>query len=221
MVDSRLRGPIVLCVGEHWSASCVYHAIRDVGVTHVISEAAPSPQPVQSFHEVVVQSYVRTMTPLMRRTSRARIDTLMTRFPLRMTPIPKRRTVTVASVGDAKTMKWLKRLDPALVILFETQPLAEDVLQRIACPVLTMRPTLAVGQLASYWAFRRRTTIQDVTIERWTPKGWTIVDRALLHAGGSDNFTTYPYLQLVTGVPLLIRQIEACFQDEWMEQRNS
>jgi len=113
----------------------------------------------------------------------------------------------------------LDRLMPELLIFHETGPIEPDVLNRIDCPILTIRPSMAAGQLEAYWAFRAKPDVCEVRIEQWSDRGWSVLDPAVLYLGGTDNFATYPYLQLSTGLPLLKRQIEMMLEEDVYDRR--
>lgn len=213
--------PIVLCVGEDPTSTYVYQAIRNLGVTHVIKEDGPVEVQPDSVKEWMRQSYVRFMSPLMRRFSRQRVRELKMRYPLNDSPIPSHHVLRVTSLNDARTMMWLDRLQPQLVILHETAPVETSRLRRLDCPILTVSPSMAKGQLEAYWAFRAKPDVCEVRIEQWGDRGWTVLDRSVLYVGGTDNFATYPYLQLVTALPLLRRQIEAMLVEDVYDRRTA
>ncbi|MCT4783173.1 MULTISPECIES: hypothetical protein [Exiguobacterium] len=214
-----MNRPIVLCVGEHWSSAYVYHAIRNLGVTHVIMEKGPSPFEAESSHDLLLDVLMKRISPVMKWMSRRRIAELKERYPLKDEPIPMHHILKVTSLNDARTKMWLDRLMPELLIFHETGPIDPDVLNRMDCPVLTIRPSMAAGQLEAYWALRANPDICEVRIEQWTEQGWDIRDRSLLYLGGTDNFVTYPYLQLSVALPLLRCQIEQMLQPAKQERR--
>ena len=217
----KMGRPIVLLMGEHRTSAYVYHAIRNLGVTHVIQEDGPSEHRPASIRHWLTHVYVRLVSPVMRLSSRARIQELKRRYPLNDEPIPFHHTLRVTSLNDMKTMMWLDRLDPQLIVIHEAGPIDPSVLARFDCPVLTVKPTMAEGQLEAYWAFRAKPDVCEVRIEQWTERGWSVVDRSLLYIGGTDNFATYPYLQLTTGLPLLRHQIELLLKEEVYDRRTA
>lgn len=213
--------PIVLLIGEHRTSAYVYQAIRNLGVTHVIQEDGPSEHRPESLNHWLTHAYVRSMAPLMRVSSRARIQELKGRYPLNDEPIPFHHILRVTSLNDAKTTMWLDRLDPQLIVTHETGPIDPSVLARFECPVLTVKPMIAEGQIEAYWAFRAKPDVCETRIEQWTERGWSVVDRAVLYIGGTDNFATYPYLQLTTVLPLLRRQIELLLKEDVYDRRTA
>ncbi|MFN4214207.1 MAG: hypothetical protein ACK4FQ_05300 [Exiguobacterium sp.] len=163
--------------------------------------------------------YRRLSYPIFHLSSKSRIKELKRRYPLNDQPIPMHHILKVTSLNDARAKMWLDRLMPELVIVHETGPIEPEVLNRIDCPVLTVRPSMAAGQLEAYWAFRAKPDVCEVRIEQWTERGWSVLDRAVLYIGGTDNFATYPYLQLSVGLPLLRRQIEAMLEEGVYDRR--
>lgn len=213
--------PIVLLIGEHRTSAYVYQAIRNLGVTHVIQEDGPSEHQSESLKQGLTHAYVRSMAPLMRLSSRTRIRELKGRYPLNEEPIPFHHILRVTSLNDAKTAMWLDRLNPQLIVTHETGSIDPNVLARINCPILTVKPTIAEGQIEAYWAFRNQADVCEARIELWTERGWSVVDRAVLYIGGTDNFATYPYLQLTTVLPLLRRQIELLLKEDMYDRRTA
>lgn len=211
--------PIVLCIGEDPTSTYVYQAIRHLEVTYVIKEDGPVEVRPGSTKEWLRQLGVRFTSPLLRRFSRQRVRELQARYPLNDSPIPSHHLSRVTSLNDARTMMWFDRLQPQLVILHETGPVEMSRLERLDCPILTVSPSIAKGQLEAYWAFRAKPNVCEVRIEQSGNRGWTVLDRSVLYVGGTDNFATYPYLQLVTALPLLCRQIESMLEEDVYDRR--
>lgn len=211
--------PIVLCIRDQATSSFVYHAIRDLGVTHVIMEEGPLRPPPETPDKRIRQWYLNLIYPCMRLFSQKRIQELKQRYPLDPQPIPEHQILRVSSVNDARTKMWLNCLVPQLVIFHETSPIEINLLEQLDCPTLTVRPSLTDHHLEIHWAFRTHPDVCEVRIEQWSERGWTSIDRAILYIGGTDNFTTYPYLQLTTAIPLLRRQIELKLQEDMSERR--
>ncbi|WP_214821330.1 MULTISPECIES: hypothetical protein [unclassified Exiguobacterium] len=200
--------PIVLMISDHHTSAFVYHAIRDLGVTHVIQEDGPIEHRPQSLKQWMSHQYIRWATPFMKWSSQARIREVRERYPLQDSPIPPHHLIHVSSLNDDKTMMWLERLAPKLLVIHETGPIEPSRLNQWTCPIVTIRPSTAEGQLQAYWAIQSQPSFCEATLEQWTAQGWSILDRAVIYKGGTDNFATYPYLQLTTVLPMLRRHIE-------------
>lgn len=213
--------PIVMLISEHHTSRYVYHAIRNLGVTHVIQEDGPVEYRPSSLKQWLSHLIIRYATPLMKWTSYKRLNELRQRYPFVDAPIPPHHMIHVTSLNDDKTEAWLERLSPQLIIVHETGPIAEEVLDRLSCPVLTIRPSIAEGQLQTYWALQNKPSMSEVTVERWTAKGWIVLDRAVVYKGGNDNFATYPLLQLTFALPMLRRHVGASLMQEETERRKA
>lgn len=200
--------PIVLLISEHETSKHIYHAIRDLGVTYVIQEDGPIEHRPQSLKQWFTHLYIRWATPIMNWTSQARIQEVRERYPLQDSPIPSHHLIHVSSLNDDKTMMWLERLAPKLLVIHETGPIESSRLNQLPCPIITVRPSTAEGQLQAYWAIQSQPSFCKATLEQWTIQGWRALDQAVIYKGGNDNFATYPYLQLVTVLPMLRRYIE-------------
>lgn len=200
--------PIVLMISDHHTSTFIYHAIRDLGVTHVIQEDGPTELRPQSLKQWIIHLYIRWATPFMKWRSQARIREVRERYPLQDSPIPPHHLIRVSSLNDDKTLMWLERLEPKLLVIHETGPIESSRLNQLPCPIITVRPSIAEGQLRAYWAIQSEPSFCEVTLEQWTTQGWHVLDQAVIYKGGTDNFATYPYLQLTTVLPMLRRHIE-------------
>ncbi|WP_214700221.1 MULTISPECIES: hypothetical protein [unclassified Exiguobacterium] len=200
--------PIVLMISDHHTSVFVYHAIRNLGVTHVIQEDGPTEHRPQSLKEWLIHQYIRWATPFMRWTSQKRIQEVRKRYPLNDLSIPPHHIIHVSSLNDDKTMMWLEKLAPELIVVHETGPIEPSRLNQLPCPILTIRPSMAEGQLQAYWAIQHQPSFCETTLEQWTTQGWRVLERVVIYKGGTDNFATYPYLQLTTVLPMLRRHIE-------------
>ncbi|WP_214780476.1 hypothetical protein [Exiguobacterium sp. s22] len=205
---------MVLCMGDHWSSPFVYQAVRDLGVTHVVMEDGPAPTYVTTWKELLQQSYMHLMTPMMRLFSKERIEELKTRYPFEEQSIPEQRMTRVVSLNDQKAEHVIRHLRPDVIILHEAADLDERFLQEMRCPIFKLTPTLAESQRHAYWGFHTYTSRKEIQICQWTKKGWTPLTSEVLYTGGSDNFSTFPYIYLAEGLPMLREQLQKGSQQD-------
>lgn len=211
---------IVLCMGGHWSSPFVYQAIRDLGVTHVVMEDGPPPTHIDTWREFLMQSYIHIMTPMMRRFSKERIAELKGRYPFGDESIPEQRMTRVVSLCDKKAENKIHLIQPDVIIVHEAAEMDERFLQELDCPILKITPSMAESQRKAYWGFHSHTSMKEVQICQWTRKGWTPLTSAVLYTGGTDNFSTFPYIYLATSLPMLREQLQKrSHQDDERRQK--
>ncbi|WP_215143160.1 hypothetical protein [Exiguobacterium qingdaonense] len=205
---------IVLCTGGHWSSPLVYQAIRDLGVTHVIVEDGPAPTYIKTWRELLIQSYIHLMTPVMRQFSRERITELKARYPFCEDPIPDQRITRVVSLHDKKAERVIRHIRPDVIIVHEATEVDDRFLQEVNCPILSITPSLAKSQRHAYWGFHTHPSMKRVQICQRTKKGWSPLVSNVLYTGGTDNFSTFPYIYLETSLSMLREQLQKMSQQD-------
>lgn len=121
----------------------------------------------------------------------------------------------VASVNAPGTPAALARLQPAVVVVNGTRIIAPEVLNAVPAPFVNIHAGFTPayrGVHGGYWALANGDPAHfGVTVHLVDPGIDTggVLAQATLTPGHRDNFTTYPYLQLASGVPLLLDAVAA------------
>lgn len=215
---------VVMLVGPDESSRWVFHALdRAVGVRHVIEEQ-PVPRlqflrrraKTLGWRPVAGQIlFMVFVMPWLRREAAARREEIIHTARLDAAPIPADRLTRVASVNAPETLDKLRELAPAVVVLNGTRIVAKRVLEALPCPFLNMHAGITPlyrGVHGGYWALAEgRPDACGVTVHLVDAGIDTggIVAQALIRAESTDNFTTYPVLQVAAGIPLMVEAVRA------------
>jgi methionyl-tRNA formyltransferase len=134
--------------------------------------------------------------------------------------LPQQR---VPSVNDDKTIALLTALRPAAVVVHGTRIIATRVLDSVECPVINMHAGITPryrGVHGGYWALaEQHPEWVGTTVHLVDPGIDTggILAQATFDVTEEDNFTTYPDLQLVHGLPLLADQLDKVMAGKKLE----
>lgn len=118
------------------------------------------------------------------------------------------------SVNSADAVAALKRLDPAAVLVMGTRIISAEVLRGVHAPFINYHAGITPkyrGVHGGYWALaagdRDHCGCTVHLVDEGIDSG-AILYQARIEPGADDNFSTYPYLQLATGLPLLAMAAE-------------
>jgi folate-dependent phosphoribosylglycinamide formyltransferase PurN len=151
---------------------------------------------------------------IQQRLSRGRIQAICWRFDLDAA-VPDAVTVTpVGSVNSVECIDQLKRLDPAVVIVIGTRIIAAKVLHSLAAPFINYHAGITPkyrGVHGGYWALVEGDRANCGSTVHLVDEGIDsggILYQARIEPTSSDNFSSYPYLQLAAALPLLAQAAE-------------
>jgi folate-dependent phosphoribosylglycinamide formyltransferase PurN len=112
----------------------------------------------------------------------------------------------------------LKRSAPRVVVVGGTRIISGEVLDAVAAPFLNMHAGMTPryrGVHGGYWALasgdREHCGVTVHVVDRGVDTG-AVVAQARIEPTSRDSFATYPYLQLVTGLPLLVGAVRAALR---------
>ena len=131
--------------------------------------------------------------------------------------------VYVGSANSEEAIARLGALDPELVVVNGTRILSRRVLGSISGRFLNMHAGITPafrGCHGAYWALAAgQPHLAGVTVH-WMDAGidtGRVVKQAVIRPAATDNFVTYPYLQLAVGLPLLVETIREFFAGQVRE----
>ncbi len=152
------------------------------------------------------------LVPLMARASAGRARRLQRELGLVAPPFPD-SVVRVGSVNDEGVPNLLRQSAPDVVVVAGTRIIGRRVLGSVDAPFVNMHmgitPTFR-GVHGGYWALaENRPELCGVTIHLVDPGIDTggVLAQATISPGAADSYSTYPLLQLGTGLPLLMEAI--------------
>jgi folate-dependent phosphoribosylglycinamide formyltransferase PurN len=159
---------------------------------------------------------------LLRSRSRARIEAILTGSGLDASPVHA-GVIRVHSANSDECIAQLKALAPDLIVIQGTRILSRRLLESAGCGFLNMHAGITPGFRGchgAYWALATgRPDLAGVTIH-WVDPGidtGRVVKQARVRPTPEDNFSTYPYLQLAAGLPLLAQSIDEFFAGSLVE----
>lgn len=160
--------------------------------------------------------FVAFVVPALRRTSRQRIDEIMTAHGL-SNARPDVGTVRVPSVNSEAARREIARTKADVIVISGTRIIGRRTLALLDVPTLNLHmgiTPLYRGVHGGYWALREGrvdlvgSTIHLVDAGIDTGK---VVSQTTFRVGPHDNFVTYPYLHLATGIPALRTAVRQAF----------
>jgi folate-dependent phosphoribosylglycinamide formyltransferase PurN len=122
--------------------------------------------------------------------------------------------VAVPSANSAQCIEQLVRLDPAVVLVMGTRILHRAVLQSVKAPFINYHAGITPlyrGVHGGYWALaegdRANCGATVHVVDEGIDTG-DVLAQARIEPTRLDNFSTYPYLQLVAALPMLQQAAE-------------
>lgn len=158
-----------------------------------------------------------SIMPWLRSKSKPRVQEILEEFGLDSSPIPADKLIPVGSVNANKTVEVLQEINPDVVVVSGTRIISARVLDCVKAVFINMHAGITPmyrGVHGGYWALVQNdspscgVTVHEVDTGVDTGR---ILGQAQIRPRSSDNFATYAFLQLGTGVPLLKKAVrDAC-----------
>lgn len=161
------------------------------------------------------------IVPILRWTAKTRVAEIHQTAHLNKGVIPN--PIRVPSVNHDLAVQWLDRLNPAVVVVFGTRILAKGTLNAIKAPTLNLHAGITPlyrGVHGAYWALvDGRPDLVGSTVH-FVDEGidtGKIVSQTTADVSSHDNFATYPHLQFVAGLPLILDAARRLVNKESLE----
>ena len=214
---------IVLLAGQGISSNIVFNALDEVwGISKAIVEEKESREKMISrrikklgYFTVAGQLIFQTLVvPLLKKNAAKRIVVIFKENYFNTHTIPADKLVSVSSVNNQATADIINAINPAVVIVNGTRIISKKILSNISCPVINMHVGITPayrGVHGGYWALVNNDTANcGVTIhlvDAGIDTG-AILYQDIIVPSAKDNFISYPYLQLASGISLLKKAVE-------------
>jgi folate-dependent phosphoribosylglycinamide formyltransferase PurN len=215
---------VVLLAGRGPSSNIVYHALRrslspeirlEVVLENPVSKISLLRRRIRRLGLLPVVGHVLFMggaVPLLRARGKTRIQEIKAEHKLDDSPISG-PVHGVGSANDQAVIDLIRSLDPSVVVVNGTRILSRDVLAATRAPFINMHAGITPayrGVHGGYWALaERRPELVGTTVHR-VDEGidtGAIIGQAGFEVTSRDTFTTYPYLHIAAGLPLLTRAV--------------
>ncbi|HYY38027.1 MAG TPA: formyl transferase [Xanthobacteraceae bacterium] len=146
-----------------------------------------------------------------RRASRARIAEIVGQANLEPPWPDTGELIRVPSINSPECVAHLQRLSPSAILVVGTRIIAEEVLRAVDAPFINYHAGITPkyrGVHGGYWANAEGDPgnfgITVHLIDKGIDTG-DVLYQARLVPAAEDNYSTFPYLQLVAALPLLER----------------
>jgi methionyl-tRNA formyltransferase len=157
------------------------------------------------------------VVPFLSFSGKKRVSELIKKYGFKDDKIPSEKIKRVETVNDEASIALLKEWDPAIVLVSGTRIISKKVLD--ACPAVFINMHAGItpqyrGVHGGYWAIANKDEENfGVTIHR-VDKGidtGEVLYQQRIKITSADNYTTYPYLQLGEGLPLMKKAVADVF----------
>ena len=219
---------IILLAGSGQSTNIIYNAINQkFGVSTVIIEAPESSKVYfkrrikrLGILTVIGQIlFLISIPKLLRLLSKKRLNSILTDNKLNDSEIPQSKIKTVKSVNSKETIEKIVSLQPDLIIVNGTRIISKKVLQSTKCKFINTHAGITPmyrGVHGTYWALVNDDLQNSGVTVHFVDEGidtGNIIAQKQVIPHKKDNFTTYPMLQLSSGIILLLNAIENYFSN--------
>ena len=210
---------VVLLASDGDSTRIVFHALQPQAVVlenHLSSLALLRRRRRRyGLRKVLGQLAFRTtVVPLLSATSKGRVREILAQDSLSIAPIPESVVTHVHSVNDDETITRLRELQPSVVVVNGTRIISPRLLSSVAVPFINTHvgiTPLYRGVHGGYWALATGDNAHCGVTVHLVDQGidtGSILFQASIAPTASDNFVTYPYLQIAAAIPLLKQAIQ-------------
>jgi folate-dependent phosphoribosylglycinamide formyltransferase PurN len=156
--------------------------------------------------------------------SKKKIQKILIEKKLNVNTIPERKTIYVKSVNDNTTLALLQKIKPDLIIVNGTRIISKKILSGLSSKFINTHVGITPkyrGVHGTYWALVNNDIENSGVTVHFVDSGidtGNIISQALVTPNSSDNFVTYPYLQLAAGVTLLEKAVDDFLHKRIKEQ---
>jgi len=154
-------------------------------------------------------AFAKGVVPFLKQETSQRRADILRQYGLDETLIPAERVIDVASVNEAEVTVLLRKLSPRVIVVNGTRILEEKLLNATNGVFLNTHvgiTPLYRGVHGGYWALASGDPEHFGTTVHKIDKGidtGDIVAQAVFRPDETDNFSTYPLLQVAFAIPLL------------------
>jgi len=188
------EGPVVLLAGPGPTTNIVHRALLGAfpDVIAIIEKGVPRRQLARrrvvrlGYRAVAGQMLFMVLAvPLLTVQGRRRVGEILAAGGLDASPVPGAQDVD--SVNSDAARHLLQRAQPAVVVVNGTRIIGKQTLGSVDAPFINMHAGLTTIHLV------------DTGIDTGPP-----LAQVTFRVDGRDSFTTYPYLHVAAGLPLLV-----------------
>jgi len=212
---------VVLLAGQGDSTWIVANALKKhVSLANVIVENPPAFMQKIKFRlkrlgaiEVFGQLLFLVYAKFQRKISSDRVQAILKENNLETSVPEDIDIINVASANSETTMQILQRMNPDVVVVNGTRILSKQLLECVSATFINMHAGITPkyrGVHGAYWALAsndsKNAGVTIHMVDQGVDTG-NIIYQGYIKPTVQDNYSTYPYLQIAQGVPLLVRAV--------------
>lgn len=158
-----------------------------------------------------------TVPKLQRFFSKKRHREIIDTNNLNLADIPANKLKQVRSINSKDTIELLQSINPDLVVVNGTRIISKKVLQSLHCDFINTHAGITPmyrGVHGAYWALVNNDIENSGVTVHFVDEGidtGNIINQSQVVPTSKDNFSTYPLLQLASGIKMLISAVENYF----------
>lgn len=141
--------------------------------------------------------------------SKSRIKVIKNQFELESNKIPQKKLIRINSVNSNECFKFLKEINPDLIIVNGTRIISKNILNNISALFINTHVGITPeyrGVHGAYWALvnndKENCGVTVHKVDEGIDTG-DLLKQSTITVTSEDNFVTYPYLQIGVGLDLL------------------
>jgi len=208
---------VVMLAGRDESSNILYHALKEEFDIECVVMEAPVSKAVMlkrrmrrlGVMKVIGQLLFIVWHKLTSGNARKRIDAIKKAEAMNDAPIESERVSPVASVNDDAVIAMLQASQCDAVVVNGTRIIAEKVLKSVTAPFINIHAGITPkyrGVHGGYWALAQNDAAHCGVTVHLVDAGidtGEVLYQARIAVTDKDSFSTYPYLQLAEGIPLM------------------
>lgn len=225
---------IVLLGGKGLSTNIVFNSVnKEHGITLSIIENKENTKVFLKrrikrlgLMTVLGQLAFQVIVPIiLNKTSKKRKAEIIKQNNLNLSNIPADKVRNVISVNSPETIALLKEINPDLIIVNGTRIISRKVISAVACRFINTHAGITPkyrGVHGAYWALAKNDKENCGVTVHFVDEGidtGRVIAQEKVIMESSDNFTTYPLVQLSKGLELLNKAIKNIFDNTLTEKK--
>lgn len=227
---------IVLLCTECYSTTALYNYInKDYPIEAIITEEPLRGMALAKrrfkrlgFFRVSGQiAFSMLIVPILNFFSRSRIKEIKQSYFFDQSALPGEKITHFSTVNDEDCIVMMEKVNPDIVLVSGTRIISKKMLERCKAVFINMHAGITPqyrGVHGGYWAVANNDKDNCGVTIHLVDKGIDtggILYQSKINLTGKDNFTTYPFLQLGEGLPLLKRSVEDALNGQLKSKPNS
>ncbi len=214
---------IVLLAGKGASTNIVYNYLSQniLFDAVIIEDAVPKKIFIKKrikklgLAKVIGQLFFQFLIiPILNATSKKRQQQIIQQNNLSTQAIAENKITSVTSVNSDACLEILQRINPDIIVVNGTRIISKKILTSLSAKIINTHAGITPkyrGVHGGYWALVNNDLANCGVTVHFVDAGidtGSIIAQQTIKPTKKDNFTTYPILQLVAGLPILFKAIK-------------